>query len=167
MLVGEQPGDQEDLAGKPFVGPAGQVLDRALAMAGLDRGKVYLTNAVKHFKWEPRGKRRLHKTPSQREMAACHYWLEEELASVKPDVVVVLGGTALKAVLRDSRAGITEKLGKPFQHEGRWIVAVYHPSYVLRVPEPEAKRQALQVMVAGLREAQRLAAGSTQASVAP
>src|SRR4051812_46137149 len=99
MLVGEQPGDQEDRRGHVFVGPAGAVLDRALKAAGLDRASLYITNAVKHFKWEPRGKRRLHKTPVQREIEACHQWLERELATVGPDLVIALGATAARALL--------------------------------------------------------------------
>src|SRR3954466_9923185 len=98
MLVGEQPGDQEDLQGHPFVGPAGQLLDRALAQAGVDRKTVYVTNAVKHFKWEPRGKRRLHKTPAQREIEACAQWLDGEIAALRPRVLVCLGATAGRAV---------------------------------------------------------------------
>jgi probable DNA metabolism protein len=156
MLVGEQPGDQEDLAGMPFIGPAGQVLDDAFRQAGLDRASIYLTNAVKHFKWEPRGKRRLHKTPAQQEIAACAYWLEEELATVAPAVIVALGGTALKAILRDPKATITNRIGTPFQHEGRWIVAVYHPSYILRVPGDAAKAQAMDGLIEGLKQAQDL-----------
>ena len=156
MLVGEQPGDQEDLAGKPFIGPAGQVLDDAFKQAGLDRATVYLTNAVKHFKWEPRGKRRLHKTPAQMEVAACSYWLEDELAQVNPQVVVALGGTALKAILGNAKVTLTDKIGTPFQHEGRWIVVVYHPSYILRVPGDEAKAQAMQVLVDGLSQARTM-----------
>ncbi len=157
MLVGEQPGDQEDLAGVPFVGPAGQLLDRALTQAQLDRRQVYLTNAVKHFKWEPRGKRRMHKTPAQREVEACAHWLAGELAQVGPRVVVALGSTALKAVTGDPHAALKDVLGKPFMHQGRWIVAIYHPSYVLRVPGEDLKAQALDAMVEGLREARRLA----------
>lgn len=153
MLLGEQPGDQEDLAGLPFVGPAGKLLDGALREAGLSRETVYVTNAVKHFKWEPQGKRRLHKTPNQREINACAYWLDEELALINPQVIVALGGTALKAVLRNPKATLTDKLGEPFQHEGRWIVVVYHPSYILRVPGDEAKAQAMAVLVDGLRRA--------------
>jgi len=146
MLVGEQPGDQEDLQGHPFVGPAGALLDRALAQAGLDRSKVYVTNAVKHFKWEPRGKRRLHKTPAQKEILACHYWLEGELEQVAPQVVVALGGTALK-----------DYMDQPVQHAGRWVVATYHPAYVLRVPGADAKDRALAAMVAALRAAAKIA----------
>jgi DNA polymerase len=158
MLVGEQPGDQEDLAGAPFVGPAGQLLDQALDEAGIERRAVYLTNAVKHFKWEPRGKRRLHKTPAQREIEACGVWLEQELAQVRPEVVVALGSTALKAVLGASLVTLKDTLGQPIRHGGRWVVTVYHPSYVLRVPDEAMKAQAMAVMVDGLKLAQRLLA---------
>jgi probable DNA metabolism protein len=157
MLVGEQPGDQEDLAGLPFVGPAGQLLERAMEQAAVERRAIYLTNAVKHFKWEPRGKRRMHKTPAQREVEACSYWLEHEVAQVKPQVIVALGSTALKAVTGNPHAALKDVLGQPFQHQGRWIVTVYHPSYILRVPGEDMKAQAFQVMVDGLREARRLA----------
>jgi probable DNA metabolism protein len=163
MLVGEQPGDQEDLAGLPFVGPAGVLLDRALAAAGLDRGKVYVTNAVKHFKWEPRGKRRMHKTPSQREVEACSYWLDKELAQVRPTVVVALGSTALKAVLGNPHATLKDTLGHPIEHRGHWVVTVYHPSYALRVPDPVARAQAFEAIVDGLKLAQQLASGPGQA----
>jgi uracil-DNA glycosylase family protein len=156
MLIGEQPGDQEDLAGAPFIGPAGQLLDDALRQARLSRGDIYLTNAVKHFKWEPKGKRRLHKTPGQREINACAYWLDGELAEVKPRVIVVLGASALKAVLHTAKASLTDSLGKPFRYDGRWIVAIYHPSYVLRVPGEHAKARALAVMVEGLEKASNL-----------
>ena len=156
MLVGEQPGDQEDLAGLPFVGPAGAVLERAMLEAGVARDSIYLTNAVKHFKWEPRGKRRLHKTPAQREIATCHDWLEEELHRVQPQVIVALGSTALKSILQDGAATMTPLIGTPVQHDGRWVVTVYHPSYVLRAPDEESKRQAYRVIVEGLRLALRL-----------
>jgi probable DNA metabolism protein len=156
MLVGEQPGDQEDLQGLPFVGPAGAVLDRALAEAGVERDTVYLTNAVKHFKWELRGKRRLHKTPGQREVVACHAWLEEELSKVQPDVIVALGSTALKSILENGSATMKSVMDAPFQHEGRWVVTVYHPSYVLRAPDEATRRDAYAVIVEGLREALRL-----------
>ncbi|WP_256077973.1 UdgX family uracil-DNA binding protein [Massilia sp. YIM B04103] len=159
MLVGEQPGDQEDLAGKPFVGPAGELLERAMEQAGMDRGQVYITNAVKHFKWELRGKRRLHKTPAQREVLACHYWLEEELSQIGPGVVVALGSTALKSVLQDGRVNLKDYIDEPVQHEGRWIVATYHPAYVLRVPDAQARQDALAAIVAALRTAWRLAQG--------
>ena len=157
MLVGEQPGDQEDLQGKPFIGPAGQLLDRVMDEAGVDRRTIYLTNAVKHFKWEPRGKRRLHKTPAQKEIEACSYWLEHELAEVQPDVIVALGSTALKSVLGTGHVTLKDTLGKPIAHQGRWVITVYHPSYVLRVPDEASKRQATQVMIEGLQMAQRLA----------
>jgi probable DNA metabolism protein len=157
MLVGEQPGDQEDIAGEPFIGPAGQLLDSVMEKAKLERKSVYLTNAVKHFKWEPRGKRRLHKTPAQREIAACRHWLLEEMEQVQPDVIVAMGSTALKSVINTSQVVLTEVLGKPFLHEGRWIVAVYHPAYVLRVPDEALKRQAFEQMVEGLRRAQQAA----------
>ena len=160
MLVGEQPGDQEDLAGKPFVGPAGELLDDALAAAGIDRREVYVTNAVKHFKWELRGKRRMHKTPAQKEVAACHYWLEAELASVKPAVIVALGGTALKAVLRSGKVTLKEFMGQPVQFEGRWVVATYHPAFALRVPDREARAMARAAIVTALQEAKRLADGA-------
>jgi uracil-DNA glycosylase len=156
MLVGEQPGDQEDLAGQPFVGPAGKLLDRVCEQAGLDRRKIYLTNAVKHFKWEPRGKRRLHKTPAQREIEACGYWLDKEMAQVRPAVIVAMGSTALKAVLDNAHATLKDTLGHPIRHQGRWVVAIYHPSYALRVPSEEARHEAFASMVAGLRLAQQL-----------
>ncbi|MYM24758.1 UdgX family uracil-DNA binding protein [Duganella sp. FT135W] len=162
MLVGEQPGDQEDLAGVPFIGPAGALLDRALAEAEVARLSVYLTNAVKHFKWEPRGKRRLHKTPAQREVAACHAWLEQELARVQPRVIVALGGTALKSLLQDGAATVTDKLGVPFQHEGRWIIPVYHPSYALRAMDAASRADAYAVIVDGLRQARALAGSDTK-----
>lgn len=156
MLVGEQPGDQEDLQGLPFVGPAGAVLDKAMAQAGMERDSIYLTNAVKHFKWELRGKRRLHKTPAQKEISACHLWLEEELARVRPDVVVALGSTALKSVLQDGSVTMKSVMDAPVRHDGRWVVTVYHPSYVLRAPDEDTRRQAYEVIVEGLRQAKRL-----------
>jgi DNA polymerase len=156
MFVGEQPGDQEDLAGQPFVGPAGKLLDRVCEAAGVDREAIYVTNAVKHFKWEPRGKRRIHKTPAQKEIEACHYWLEKELAHVKPTVIVALGATALKSVMRTANVTLKNSLGKPVFHEGHWIVTTYHPSYVLRVPGEDARHEAFQVMVESLRLAQDL-----------
>ena len=156
MIVGEQPGDQEDLAGKPFVGPAGKVLDRVFAQAEVDRKTVYLTNAVKHFKWEPKGKRRIHKTPAQREVEACHYWLEKELAAVKPKVIVAMGSTALKSVLGKGTVTLKDTLGKPILHDGRWVVTIYHPSYVLRVPDEASKQEAFSSMVKGLKLAHEL-----------
>jgi probable DNA metabolism protein len=169
MVVGEQPGDQEDLQGKPFVGPAGQLLERVFGEAGIERRTIYLTNAVKHFKWEPRGKRRLHKTPAQKEIEACSYWYEKELASVQPDVIVALGSTALKAVLGTNHVTLKDTLGKPIRHQGKWVVTVYHPSYVLRVPDQASKDTAFRVMVEGLKMAQGLLdqAGPAGGSAAP
>ncbi|MFL6660388.1 MAG: UdgX family uracil-DNA binding protein [Massilia sp.] len=157
MVVGEQPGDQEDLQGLPFVGPAGAVLERAFAEAGVDRNNVYLTNAVKHFKWEPRGKRRMHKTPAQKEVEACHLWLERELDNIQPQVIVALGSTALKSVLQDAKATLKGSMVAPVQHEGRTVIAVYHPSYVLRAPDEATRHAAYAVIVEGLRQARLLA----------
>jgi uracil-DNA glycosylase len=156
MLVAEQPGDQEDLAGEPLIGPAGKLLDEALAAAGVARDSLYLTNAVKHFGWEPRGKRRIHKTPSQRNVDACHVWLEEELARVKPKVIVALGSTALKAVTGLKQAKLNDMLGHPVEIDGRTVVACYHPSYVLRVPDAEGKKAAFEAVVAALELAASL-----------
>ncbi len=140
MVVGEQPGDVEDREGHPFVGPAGRILDQALAAAGLDRGKLYVTNAVKHFNWEPRGKRRLHKTPAQREIEACHQWLEREIAAVKPALIVALGATAAKALLGPAFR-ITRERGRLVRREGLPpVIATYHPSFVLRTKDrPEGE----------------------------
>jgi DNA polymerase len=153
MLVGEQPGDQEDLAGKPFVGPAGHLLDRALQAAGLDRNEVYVTNAVKHFKWEPRGKRRMHKTPAQREIDACMLWLDEEMAQVKPEVIVALGSTALKSLMKSSKVSLTKMMDEPITFGDRHIIATYHPSYALRVPGDEARAAAFDRMVQAFKRA--------------
>ncbi|GAB1578772.1 UdgX family uracil-DNA binding protein [Bordetella petrii] len=158
MLVGEQPGDKEDLAGQPFVGPAGALLDRALRDAEVDRKMVYVTNAVKHFKWQLRGKRRMHKTPAQREIEACHYWLEDELRAVKPRVVVALGATALHAVMEAKSLALTPLLGRTLEHDGLTVVAAYHPSYALRAPDASARRRAYETIVAALAQAARLAA---------
>ncbi len=141
MFVGEQPGDQEDLAGKPFVGPAGKLLDDVLAEVGIDRSSVYLTNAVKHFKFEPRGKRRIHAKPNAREMAACHVWLERELHIIQPKVLVLLGATAAQALI-GSQFRITKQRGQIFESDhARWTMATYHPSALLRAPDETARRQ--------------------------
>lgn len=135
MLVGEQPGDQEDRQGHPFVGPAGQLLDRALADAGIDRDSVYVTNAVKHFKWEPRGKRRLHKKPGESEITACHQWLERELELVTPELVVAMGATAARALLGRTTP-IEANRGRTMQfNAGMQLLVTVHPSYLLRVPD--------------------------------
>ena len=135
MFVGEQPGDQEDLAGRPFVGPAGQLFDRALAEAGIDRESVYVTNAVKHFKFEPRGKRRLHKTPGQREIESCRPWLEREITLVQPRLIVALGATAAHSVL-GRPTPVQRSRGKLIAVSGdTQVLVTVHPSYLLRVPE--------------------------------
>jgi DNA polymerase len=153
MLVGETPGDQEDLAGHPFVGAAGRLLDDLLAEAGIDRRKTYVTNAVKHFKWEPRGKRRLHAKPSSREIAACRPWLEAEIASIEPELIVCLGATAAQGLLgRDFR--ITRQRGKILPgDDGRRILATYHPSAVLRAPDEDSRHQMRGDMLRDLRTA--------------
>ncbi len=156
MVIGEQPGDQEDLQGKPFVGPAGALLDSALAEAGVDRKQVYVTNAVKHFKWEPRGKRRLHKTPAQREVDACHYWIERELAEHDPTVVVALGATALKSVLQKSTVKLQASMGDAIEHDGRLVIATFHPSYALRAPDAGTRERAYRAIVEAFRHAHRL-----------
>lgn len=149
MLVGEQPGDQEDLTGKPFVGPAGRVLDEALERAGIDRKDVYVTNAVKHFSWEPRGKRRMHKTPAQQEVAACLDWLLGEIRLVSPRLIVCLGGTAVRALL-GPKFKVLANRGKFFDSEwGPKILVTVHPSSILRVP-PEDRAQAFESLVKDL-----------------
>lgn len=152
MLVGEQPGDVEDLCGKPFVGPAGAVLDRALSEAGLAREMAYVTNAVKHFKWEPRGKRRLHKTPAQLEIDACSKWLKGELAAVQPSLVVCLGATATMALL-GPRATVARFRGVIIERDaGPSLLVTVHPSFILRVP-PGSRETAYRGLVEDLRMA--------------
>ena len=153
MLVGEQPGDREDLAGRPFVGPAGKMLDRALLDAGIDRAKIYVTNAVKHFKWEPRGKRRIHKKPRMSEIKACRPWLEAELHALRPAVVVCLGATAAQSVL-GAQFKLTQHHGEILPSplsDVRWVVATLHPSAVLRAPDSEGRRAAFARLVDDLR----------------
>src|SRR5438132_12311442 len=151
MFVGEQPGDAEDLAGRPFVGPAGRLLDRALEEAGIDRSDVYVTNVVKHFKWEPRGKRRIHKKPNAAEIAACRPWLDTEIALVKPRAIVCLGATAAQAVL-----------GRQFKvtaHRGEFVasplaplvLATVHPSSLLRAPDEETRHGEIKAFTDDLR----------------
>jgi DNA polymerase len=156
MMVGEQPGDKEDLQGLPFVGPAGALLDDALVEAGVARKEVYVTNAVKHFKWTPRGKRRMHKTPAQREVDACRYWLDRELESVGAHVIVALGATALKAVLEDPKSRLQDAIGKVIEHGDRLVVATYHPSFALRAPDAETRHRAYAAIVAALQDAKKL-----------
>jgi uracil-DNA glycosylase family protein len=156
MLVGEQPGDEEDRRGHPFVGPAGRVLDEAIAAAGLQRKDIFITNAVKHFKWEPRGKRRLHKKPSTGEINACHIWLEREIAAVKPAVIVALGTTALRA-LTHSTLSIDSARRQELQHPGgARILATYHPSAILRA-ENERIEELRAYLVGDLRLAAQIA----------
>jgi DNA polymerase len=157
LLVGEQPGDKEDLAGRPFVGPAGQVLDKALAEAGVPRAETFVTNAVKHFKHEPRGKRRIHKTPDAGEVAACRWWLDAERRLVRPAVVVAMGATATLAVFGRTRAiGRFRQQALQLQDQAKGVVT-YHPSYLLRVPDAAAKAQAYAMFVEDLAFAWGLA----------
>ena len=152
MLVGEQPGDKEDLAGRPFVGPAGRILDQALEEAGIDRAGVYVTNAVKHFKWEPRGKRRLHKRPDVAEVSACRPWLDREIELVRPQVVVCLGATAAQALLGRTFK-VTKQRGEFFpQTEGHVITATVHPSSILRAPDPPTREKELAAFTEDLRQ---------------
>jgi uracil-DNA glycosylase len=151
MFIGEQPGDAEDLSGHPFVGPAGKLLDRALVAAGIDRTSVYVTNAVKHFKWEPRGKRRIHKKPRASEIGACRPWLDTEIALVKPRVIVCLGATAAQALL-GAQFRVT-------QHRGAFVASplaprvlgTVHPSSILRAPDDETRRREMDAFVDDLR----------------
>jgi len=155
MLVGEQPGDKEDVAGKPFVGPAGAVLDKALADAGIDRKTTYVTNAVKHFKWEPRGKRRIHKRPNSVEIAACRAWLDTEIELVKPEVIVCLGATAAQALLGRSFR-VTQQRGQLLSFESApHVLATVHPSSILRAPDEEARHEQFESMVNDLRAVAR------------
>jgi DNA polymerase len=155
MLVGEQPGDAEDLAGQPFVGPAGKLLDRALEEAGIDRRRVYVTNVVKHFKWEPRGKRRIHAKPNQAEIAACRPWLETEIALINPRVLVCLGATAAQALLGKAFK-VSKQRGTfvPSSLAPR-VTATVHPSSILRAPDDESRRAEMQRFVADLARVAR------------
>jgi DNA polymerase len=157
LLVGEQPGDEEDRQGEPFVGPAGRLLRRALDDAALRAEDVFLTNAVKHFSWQPRGTRRLHKTPTQREVAACADWLDAEIAAVGPAVIVTLGATAVAAVL-GRRMSVSAARGAPLLHPmGAAVVATYHPSAALRAPEDAQRRELYRALVDDLLRAKSLA----------
>lgn len=153
VLIGEQPGDAEDIAGQPFVGPAGRLLDQALADAGLQRTALYVTNAVKHFKWEPRGKRRLHKTPAQREIDACRRWLDAELAAIGPKLAVCLGAIATRALLGPD-ATIAKFRGAVLSERNPPLLVTTHPSAVLRAP-PEVRSGAYAALVADLKVAAR------------
>jgi uracil-DNA glycosylase family protein len=155
MFVGEQPGDREDIEGKPFVGPAGRLLDEALVAAGIDRTRVYITNAVKHFKWKPAGKRRLHQKPNAAEISACRPWLDAEIALIKPAILVLLGATAAQAMLgRDFR--VSTQRGQFIERPGLpLMMATVHPSSILRSPDDETREIE---MTAFVRDLQRLAA---------
>ena len=151
MFVGEQPGDQEDLLGKPFVGPAGKLLDKCLETAGIDRAQVYVTNAVKHFKWEPRGKRRIHKKPNALETAACRPWLDAEIAVVRPQAVVCLGATAAQALLgrgfkvRPQRGRFVPSRLAPL------VMATVHPSSILRAPDDKTRHREIERFIDDLK----------------
>ncbi len=151
MMIGEQPGDKEDLAGRPFAGPAGRVLDEALGEVGIERDHVYLTNAVKHFKWKARGKRRIHDKPNAAELAACRPWLDAELAAVKPQVVVLLGATAAQALLGPS-IRIGRDRGRPIDSDLAELVTITtHPSAILRAGDDREREQAMEAFVEDLR----------------
>ena len=157
MLVGEQPGDQEDVQGRPFVGPAGRLLDEAIAEAGLDRRRLFLTNAVKHFKYEPRGKRRLHQRPTAGEIDACRWWLNRERRLVRPRLIVTLGATALRGVTGRS-ASIKSMRGDAVELEGGVrLIATIHPSFLLRMPDRARAARERQALVADLVRARKLA----------
>ena len=153
MLVGEQPGDEEDRRGHPFVGPAGRLLDAAIAAAGLERGDLFITNAVKHFKWEPRGKRRIHKKPNTAEIAACRPWPEAEIAAVQPKIIVCLGATAAQSLL--GRAfRVTQQRGHLLKSKlAPFIMATLHPSSILRAPDEETRHAEMQRFIEDLKKA--------------
>jgi uracil-DNA glycosylase family protein len=155
MMVGEQPGDAEDIAGQPFVGPAGKLLDRALEEAGIDRSLVYVTNVVKHFKWEPRGKRRIHAKPNAAEINACRPWLETEIALVRPQVLVCLGATAAQALLgRGFR--VSKQRGTFLESDlAPLVIATVHPSSILRAPDEAARREEMKEFVGDLQTVRR------------
>jgi uracil-DNA glycosylase len=152
MFVGEQPGDREDIAGRPFVGPAGLLLDKTLAEAGIDRNEVYVTNVVKHFKWEPRGKRRIHKKPNSLEITACRPWLDAEIAVTKPQVIVCLGATAAQALLGKSFK-VTRHRGEFVASElAPYVTATVHPSSILRAPDDETRHEEMRRFVEDLKK---------------
>jgi uracil-DNA glycosylase len=153
VMVGEQPGDQEDLQGRPFVGPAGKLLDRAMEDAGLDRSKVYVTNSVKHFKFEPRGKKRIHKKPDRPEIEACKWWLDRELKVLKPKLVVALGGTGAQAIVGRAVKVLSERGKLMDDPRGFQLLITIHPSMILRVPDEADKRKAYAEFVRDLKKA--------------
>jgi DNA polymerase len=152
LFVGEQPGNEEDLKGTPFVGPAGRLFDDALREAGIDRKRVYVTNVVKHFKWEPRGKRRIHKKPNAQEVSACRPWLEAEIAVVKPSVIVALGATAAQALL-GPKFRVTKERGKFLESKlAPYVMATVHPSSILRAPDDQTRRDERRKFVNDLKQ---------------
>ena len=153
VMVGEQPGDQEDLQGRPFVGPAGKLLDRALEEAGIERDEVYVTNAVKHFKFEPRGKKRIHKKPDRPEIEACKWWLDRELAVLRPELIVALGGTAGQALFGRPVKVMSERGRIGHDPRGFRTLITIHPSMILRIPDEADKRQAFRDFVRDLKKA--------------
>jgi uracil-DNA glycosylase len=156
MFVGEQPGNEEDLTGKPFVGPAGRLFDNALAEAGIDRKQTYVTNVVKHFKWEPRGKRRIHKKPNAQEIAACRPWLEAEVGLVKPKIIVALGATAAQALL-GPQFRVTKERGKFIESTlAPYVMATVHPSSILRAPDDETRHLEYRRFVDDLKKLARV-----------
>jgi uracil-DNA glycosylase family protein len=156
MFVGEQPGNEEDLSGKPFVGPAGRLLDSALDEAGIDRKQTYVTNVVKHFKWEPRGKRRIHKKPNATEISACRPWLEAEIAVVKPDVIVALGATAAQALI-GPQFRVTKQRGEFIESTlAPYVMATVHPSSILRAPDDETRQLEYRLFVDDLKKLARV-----------
>jgi DNA polymerase len=158
MLVGEQPGNDEDLKGHPFVGPAGRLLDEALELAGIDRGQTYVTNAVKHFKWKRQGKRRIHEKPSSKEIEACRRWLEAEIAVVKPKVIVALGATAAQTLL-GKQFRVTRERGKFIKTAlAPVVMATVHPSSILRAPDEQARKEQMQAFVDDLKKVARFLA---------
>jgi DNA polymerase len=159
VFVGEQPGDKEDVAGRPFVGPAGRILDEALAAAGIDRDAVYLTNAVKHFKWRAAGKRRLHEKPNRSEIAACRLWLDAEIAILKPQVVVCLGATAAQALISPSYK-VTRQRGTLVPSTlAPHVLATVHPSSILRAPDEQAREREMRLFVDDLRAVAKVIRG--------
>jgi uracil-DNA glycosylase family protein len=160
MLVGEQPGDEEDLRGRPFVGPAGRILDQCLQAADLKRNEIFVTNAVKHFSWAPRGKRRLHQKPSAGEIKACHIWLDLEIDRIKPHVIVALGATALRALMRKTLTIDAARHQALLHDSGVAVIASYHPSAILRA-EGEGAVQLSATLIEDLKRARVLAAGAT------
>jgi uracil-DNA glycosylase family protein len=152
MFVGEQPGDKEDLSGRPFVGPAGALLDKSLEEAGIDRAKVYVTNVVKHFKWEPRGKRRIHKKPNAAEITACRPWLQSEIDVIKPRAIICLGSTAAQAIISPKfKVSIQRGLFVPSEL-AEYVTATVHPSSILRAPSDEARRVGRERFVEDLKK---------------